>query len=139
MKDGSSRRDKRQKCCVGALYYSQALMDRRAGPVMNLLRASTLSALLQICGGMKRTRRNPQPIQELQTDSNNLSDFKVWHLQYWKLLDDFVQYVCLGYSVWDEDRFRRQDIDMTDSTVNLPYCEGVEVRCRGIPDGFRIL
>ena len=45
------------------------------------------------------------------------------------------QYMCVGYSVFDEERMRQQPdrINMAEGEVHLPYCEGIEVCRRSIP------
>ncbi|CAD7701961.1 unnamed protein product [Ostreobium quekettii] len=94
---GPSQR--RQKCCMGALYYSQALMDGRKEPV---------------CAGFRRTHKAGEGAAEPQAEASNLSDFK---------------YMCVGYSVYDEQRIRQQPSrhDATGGSVDLPYCEGLEI------------
>lgn len=90
---------RRHKCCVGALYYSQALMDNRMEPV---------------CAGIRQTHKAGEDLAELQTEASNLVDFK---------------YMCVGYSMYDEDRIRRQPAreDPPGGGVDLPYCEGLEI------------
>ncbi|CAD7701267.1 unnamed protein product [Ostreobium quekettii] len=89
---------RRHKCCMGALYYSQALMDSRMEPV---------------CAGIRQTHKGGEDLGELQTEASNLVDFK---------------YMCVGYSIYDEERMRRQPSrDDPASGVDLPYCEGLEI------------
>ncbi|GMH33250.1 hypothetical protein BSKO_01084 [Bryopsis sp. KO-2023] len=90
---------KKHRCCTGALYYSQALMDRRMPP---------------ICAGLRQAHKGSEDIEKLQTEAANLVEFK---------------YVCVGYSQYDEKRIIEQpDRDgPAEGEVELPYCEGLEI------------
>lgn len=88
----------RHRCCYGALFYSQAMHNK---------------GTLPRCGGVPATRDVAYDLSSLQTESVPSGDFK---------------YVCLGYSQYSEAELRaRQRSATPGESIDLPYCEGLEV------------
>lgn len=87
------------KCCLGALYFSEARYALQKPPV---------------CAGLGRRLKPTDDTTQLPTDSVPGGDFK---------------YVCLGYSAWDEEAMKRAAAERQGQgdAVQLPYCEGLEI------------
>eukprot|EP01024_Parvocaulis_polyphysoides_P065788 TRINITY_DN768_c0_g2_i1.p1 TRINITY_DN768_c0_g2~~TRINITY_DN768_c0_g2_i1.p1 ORF type:complete len:219 (-),score=29.80 TRINITY_DN768_c0_g2_i1:193-849(-) len=94
--------DSEHKCCMGFLYYSEAMQRSRKNP---------------ICIGLAQTHPQIEDMSEEQQDSSHLLGFK---------------YVCLGYSIYEcEQKRRKLQNSLADikevGNDNLPYCEGLEM------------
>ncbi|KAL4444353.1 hypothetical protein ABPG75_012090 [Micractinium tetrahymenae] len=91
--------ERKPKCCLGALYFSEARYAAQKPPV---------------CTGFAKRLKPTDDAAQLPTDSVPGGDFK---------------YICLGYSAWDEEALKRAAAARRSQAdaVQLPYCEGLEV------------
>lgn len=96
---GGGEQPKKPRCCLGALYFSEARYGKGRPPV---------------CTGFAKRLKSTDDAAQLPTDSVPGGDFK---------------YICLGYSAWDEEAMKRAAATRTSQAdaVQLPYCEGLEI------------
>lgn len=118
-------KENKQKCCLGALYFSESLNNTGKHPV---------------CAGVPQTIKSAHDLSTLQSETVPPGHFR---------------YLCLGYSMYNETRLRerqrgavgaagsssggtgssgdnasgdrRQQQQQQGDDVELPYCEGVEI------------
>eukprot|EP00882_Tetradesmus_deserticola_P006034 GHRQ01006352.1.p1 GENE.GHRQ01006352.1~~GHRQ01006352.1.p1 ORF type:complete len:140 (+),score=12.75 GHRQ01006352.1:61-480(+) len=94
---------KDQRCCLGMLYYSQALEAQGKRPV---------------CLGVPHTPSEPVQVEDNFRQLSGASDFK---------------FMCVGHSLYrTAQKTSSSDAVSSDAadTRILPYCEGLEVRWR---------
>ena len=100
------------------------------------VRQQHLDAILQVCAGLKRKLRTLPEV--LPKESVPAGEFKVPLLTLLHKVqaggtltatlrrNSCMQYVCLGYSVYEKQQKKEGGKTPAD-TVELPYCEGLEV------------